>query len=99
MSTYGDDVATANIEVGFMGSPTHRANILGTWAHMGVGAYKAADGNKYYAVLFSIPVRRDGAGADARDDSEAHAQAHAEADAQADREADACAAPRRPTAH
>ena len=55
VSTYGDDVATANIEVGFMGSPTHRENILGTWADMGVGAYKAADGKKYYAVLFSIP--------------------------------------------
>ncbi|MGA2512538.1 MAG: CAP domain-containing protein [Candidatus Limnocylindrales bacterium] len=55
VSTYGDDVATANIEVGFMGSPTHRENILGTWADMGVGAYKAADGKKYYDVLFSIP--------------------------------------------
>ena len=54
-SSYGDGDATANIEVGFMGSPTHRANILGTWANMGVAAYKAADGTKFYAVLFSIP--------------------------------------------
>jgi uncharacterized protein YkwD len=54
-SSYGDSDATANIEVGFMGSPTHRANILGTWANMGVAAYKAADGTKFYAVLFSIP--------------------------------------------
>jgi uncharacterized protein YkwD len=55
LSTYPDDVATTNIEIGFMGSPAHRANILGTWAHMGVGAYEAANGNKLFAVLFSIP--------------------------------------------
>jgi len=54
-STYPDDVATTNIETGFMASAAHRANILGTWAHMGVGAYEAADGDKLYAVLFSIP--------------------------------------------
>jgi len=55
LSTYPDDVATSRIEAGFMGSPTHRANILGTWADMGVGAYKAANGDKLYVVLFSIP--------------------------------------------
>jgi hypothetical protein len=38
-----------------MGSPGHRANILGTWQRIGVGAYKAADGRKLYAVLFSMP--------------------------------------------
>jgi hypothetical protein len=55
LSTYGDDVATNRIETAFMGSPGHRANILGAWAHMGVGAYKAADGRKLYTVLFSVP--------------------------------------------
>ena len=55
LSTYSDDSATSRIEVAFMGSTPHRANILGTWARMGVGAYKAADGRKLYAVLFSIP--------------------------------------------
>jgi uncharacterized protein YkwD len=55
LSTWGEDVATSRIEVAFMGSPTHRANILGTWVRMGVGAYQAADGRKLYAVLFSIP--------------------------------------------
>ena len=55
LSTYGDDVATNRIEAAFMGSAGHRANILGTWAHMGVGAYKAADGRKLYTVLFSVP--------------------------------------------
>lgn len=55
LSTFGDDAATSRIEVAFMGSPTHRANILGSWTKMGVGAYKAADGRKLYAVLFSVP--------------------------------------------
>ena len=55
MSTYGDDVATTRIEAAFMSSTTHRANILGSWVRMGVGAYKAADGQKYWTVLFSVP--------------------------------------------
>jgi uncharacterized protein YkwD len=55
LSTYGDDIATTRLETAFMGSTSHRDNILGTWARMGVGAYKAADGRKLYAVLFSIP--------------------------------------------
>ncbi|MGZ6314499.1 MAG: CAP domain-containing protein [Candidatus Limnocylindrales bacterium] len=55
LSTYDDATATNRIETAFMGSTGHRANILGAWAHMGVGAYKAADGRKLYAVLFSIP--------------------------------------------
>ncbi|HEX7490621.1 MAG TPA: CAP domain-containing protein [Candidatus Limnocylindrales bacterium] len=55
LSTYDDGAATTRIETAFMNSASHRANILGTWAHLGVGAYKAADGRKLYAVLFSIP--------------------------------------------
>ena len=55
LSTYGDDVATTRIEAAFMGSTGHRANILGTWQRLGVGAYQAADGRKVYAVLFSTP--------------------------------------------
>jgi uncharacterized protein YkwD len=55
LSTYGDDIATNRIEVAFMNSVDHRNNILGSWARMGVGAYKAADGRKLYTVLFSIP--------------------------------------------
>lgn len=55
LSTYGDDIATTRLETAFMGSTSHRENILGTWARIGVGAYKAADGRKLYAVLFSIP--------------------------------------------
>ncbi|MGD0863349.1 MAG: CAP domain-containing protein [Candidatus Limnocylindrales bacterium] len=55
LSTYGDDIATSRIEAAFMGSTSHRENILGTWQRMGVGAYKAADGRKLYVVLFSLP--------------------------------------------
>jgi uncharacterized protein YkwD len=55
VSTYGDSDATSHIEIAFMASPGHRANILGTWARMGIGAYKSAAGKKLYTVLFSVP--------------------------------------------
>jgi uncharacterized protein YkwD len=55
LSTFSDSSATTRIETAFMGSPSHRANILGTWQRLGVGAYKAADGRKLYVVLFSVP--------------------------------------------
>ena len=55
LSTFDDGIATNRIEIAFMNSSSHRANILGSWAHLGVGAYKAPDGRKLYAVLFSIP--------------------------------------------
>ena len=55
VSSWGDDVATTRIEKAFMKSTSHRANILGSWGRLGVGAYKAADGDKFYAVLFSVP--------------------------------------------
>jgi uncharacterized protein YkwD len=55
LSTYSDAEATSRIEKAFMGSASHRANILGDWVRMGIGAYKAADGRKLYTVLFSVP--------------------------------------------
>jgi uncharacterized protein YkwD len=55
LSTYSDAEATTRIEKAFMGSASHRANILGDWVRMGIGAYKAADGRKLYTVLFSVP--------------------------------------------
>jgi hypothetical protein len=55
LSTYSDAEATTRIEKAFMSSTSHRANILGDWTRMGVGAFKAADGRKLYTVLFSIP--------------------------------------------
>jgi uncharacterized protein YkwD len=55
VSSWGDDVATTRIEKAFMKSTSHRENILGSWGRLGVGAYKASDGDKFYAVLFSVP--------------------------------------------
>jgi hypothetical protein len=38
----------------FMASASHRQNILGTaWDHIGIGAYKAANGKKMWTVLFA----------------------------------------------
>ncbi len=53
-NTYPDDAATAQIQQMFMGSSGHRANILGkAWDHIGIGAYKGADGKKMWTVLFA----------------------------------------------
>jgi uncharacterized protein YkwD len=53
-NTYPDDVATAQIQQMFMGSSGHRSNILGKdWDHIGIGAYKGADGKKMWTVLFA----------------------------------------------
>ncbi len=53
-NTYPDDVATAQIQQMFMGSPGHRSNILAKdWDHIGIGAYKGADGKKMWTVLFA----------------------------------------------
>jgi uncharacterized protein YkwD len=53
-NTYPDDVATAQIEQMFMGSPGHRSNILGkAWDRIGIGAYKGAGGKKMWTVLFA----------------------------------------------
>lgn len=54
-SSYPDDVVTQRIHNLFMGSSSHRANILGTWTNIGVGAYKDAEGNHLFTVLFSVP--------------------------------------------
>jgi uncharacterized protein YkwD len=52
-NNFPDDIATQTIQQGFMGSPTHRANILGDWDVIGIGAYKRADGQHYWTVLFA----------------------------------------------
>lgn len=55
-NTHPDDVATAVIQEMFMGSTSHRANILtAKWRNMGIGAYQAKDGRKIWTVLFSVP--------------------------------------------
>ncbi|HEX7400281.1 MAG TPA: CAP domain-containing protein, partial [Candidatus Limnocylindrales bacterium] len=53
-NNYPDDEATSVVQTDFMNSPGHRANILGsTWDVAGIGAYKLADGRKFYTVLFA----------------------------------------------
>jgi uncharacterized protein YkwD len=58
LSTFDDATATSSIETAFMNSKDHRANILGGWSRIGVGAYKSTDGRKLYAVLFSVPCSK-----------------------------------------
>jgi uncharacterized protein YkwD len=49
-----DDQATQTVQDDFMNSPGHRQNILGSaWNVAGIGAYKLADGRKFYTVLFA----------------------------------------------
>ena len=52
-NNYPDDSATATVFDGFMGSSAHRANILGSYDHIGVGAYKGADGFHVWTMLFA----------------------------------------------
>ncbi len=53
-NNYPDDLATSAIQSSFMGSPDHKANIMGsTWDVIGVGAYKGSDGRKMWTVLFA----------------------------------------------
>lgn len=52
-NNYPDDSATAAVFDGFMGSSSHRDNILGNWDHIGVGAYKGADGFHVWTMLFA----------------------------------------------
>lgn len=52
---WGSDAeATTAVHNSFMSSSGHRANILGTrWTHVGIGAWQAADGKKYWTVIFA----------------------------------------------
>ena len=53
-NNYSDSSATTGIQSMFMGSPGHKANILGkSWDHIGVGAYKDASGKHFWTVLFA----------------------------------------------
>ena len=53
-NNYPDDQATDVVQTDFMNSPEHRQNIMGpAWKVAGVGAYKLADGRKFYTVLFA----------------------------------------------
>jgi hypothetical protein len=53
-NNYPDDQATDVVQTDFMNSPEHRQNIMGpAWKVAGVGAYKLADGRKFYTILFA----------------------------------------------
>jgi len=53
-NNYPDAEATAAIHQMFMNSSGHRANIVGkSWDVAGIGAYKAANGKKYWTVIFA----------------------------------------------
>jgi hypothetical protein len=53
-NNYPDDQATDVVQTDFLNSPEHRQNIMGpAWKVAGVGAYKLADGRKFYTVLFA----------------------------------------------
>jgi uncharacterized protein YkwD len=41
---------------GWMGSAGHRANILGDYVHMGVGAATGGNGVMYWTQLFATPM-------------------------------------------
>jgi hypothetical protein len=45
----------ADVEALFMASPSHRANILGSWTEMGFGIATTADGSWIVDVLFAQP--------------------------------------------
>jgi uncharacterized protein YkwD len=53
-NNFSDDVATREIQRMFMGSTTHRSNILNKrWDAIGIGAYKGPTGKKMWTVLFA----------------------------------------------
>jgi len=53
-NSYPDDIATQAIQIQFMDSSGHRANILGrAWDVIGIGAYKGDTGRKMWTVLFA----------------------------------------------
>jgi uncharacterized protein YkwD len=61
-NTYPDDTATYAIQDMFMGSSSHRANILGSaWRVIGVGAYQGSTDKKMWTVLFAQPCSGGGA--------------------------------------
>jgi uncharacterized protein YkwD len=62
-NTYPDAVATAEIQLAFLQSPGHRANVLSSrWQVLGVGAFKGSDGRKLWTVLFAEPCPPSGRG-------------------------------------
>jgi uncharacterized protein YkwD len=43
---------------GWMNSPTHKANILGSFTQIGAAYATASDGTPFWCVTFGLPARR-----------------------------------------
>jgi uncharacterized protein YkwD len=55
-NNYADSASASGVLTAFMASSAHRANILGgNFTRVGVGVAIAANGNKYYSVVFAGP--------------------------------------------
>jgi uncharacterized protein YkwD len=49
---------TARLMKGWMDSPPHKRNILGSFSQIGVACATAEDGKRYWCVTFGLPARR-----------------------------------------
>jgi len=49
---------TARLMRGWMDSPPHKRNILGSFSQIGVACATAEDGKRYWCVTFGLPARR-----------------------------------------
>jgi uncharacterized protein YkwD len=59
----GENVAMGNFTVeglmkGWMESPHHKRNILGSFSQIGVACATGEDGKRYWCVTFGLPARR-----------------------------------------
>jgi uncharacterized protein YkwD len=59
----GENVAAGRFSVerlmtGWMNSPTHKENILGSFSQIGAACAIAEDGKRYWCVTFGLPARR-----------------------------------------
>ncbi len=59
----GENVAAGRFSVerlmtGWMNSPTHKENILGSFSQIGAACATAEDGKRYWCVTFGLPARR-----------------------------------------
>jgi uncharacterized protein YkwD len=59
----GENVAVGRFETdrlmkGWMESPHHKRNILGSFSQIGVACATAASGKRYWCVTFGLPTRR-----------------------------------------
>jgi uncharacterized protein YkwD len=49
---------TARLMKGWMDSPPHKRNILGSFSQIGVACATTEDGKRYWCVTFGLPARR-----------------------------------------